>query len=389
MDRTILHCDCNSFFASVELLSHPELQDKPVAVCGDPESRHGIILAKNEPAKKFGIKTAETIWQAQRKCPDLVLLPSHHGEYRRYSKLINELYEHYTDLVEPFGIDESWLDVTGSMHLFGGTGKAVADRLRAEVRDRFGLTISVGVSFNKIFAKLGSDYKKPDATTVITRENFRDIVWPLPVTDLLFVGRSSAAVLAKYGIKTIGELAAFDLDSLTALLGKQGEQLWQYANGLEHSPVAPAGTYVPPKSVGNGETFPHDLVGMEQLREGLRPLAEQVAFRLRKHHMKCTTLQLTIRDPHFHDICRQRPLTAPTCTTPDLLHAAMDILIDCWNENSPVRALTLTAQSLIPEDQAVEQVDLFDTAAPQRRAKREKLERTMDQLRAKYGSDKI
>ncbi|MGN0968552.1 MAG: DNA polymerase IV, partial [Oscillospiraceae bacterium] len=201
MERTILHCDLNGFFASVELLSHPELRDRPVAVCGDPESRHGIILAKNEPAKRYGVKTAETIWQARSKCPDLVLLPAHHGEYRKYSKLINALYERYTDLVEPFGIDESWLDVTGSMHLFGGSGKAVADRLRREVRETFGLTISVGVSFNKIFAKLGSDYKKPDATTVITRENFREIVWPLPVTDLLFVGRSAAGVLAKYGVR--------------------------------------------------------------------------------------------------------------------------------------------------------------------------------------------
>ena len=389
MDRTILHCDLNSFFASVELLSHPELRDKPVAVCGDPESRHGIILAKNEPAKKCGVQTAETIWQAQRKCPDLVLLPSHHEEYHRYSKLVNELYEHYTDLVEPFGIDESWLDVTGSMHLFGGSGQAVADRLRREVREQFGLTISVGVSFNKIFAKLGSDYKKPDATTVITRENFREIVWPLPVTDLLFVGRSSAGTLGKYGVRTIGELAAFDRDALVSLLGKQGEQLWQYANGLEHAPVTPAGTYIPPKSIGNGETFPRDLRGMEQLRDGLRPLAERVAFRLREHHMKCTTLQLTIRDPHFRDICRQRPLSAPTCTSLELLRAAMEILSDCWNETAPVRALTLTAQSLIPEDQAAEQFNLFDTSAPQRHAKRETLERTLDRLRSKYGTDKI
>ena len=389
MERTILHCDLNGFFASVELLEHPELQDKPVAVCGDPESRHGIILAKNEPAKKFGIKTAETIWQAQRKCPDLVLLRAHHDKYRYYSKLVNEIYEQHTDLVEPFGIDESWLDVTGSMHLFGGSGKAVADKLRREIRETLGLTISVGVSFNKIFAKLGSDYKKPDATTVITRENFRDIVWPLPVTDLLFVGRSSAQTLAKFGVHTIGELAHFDRDALTGLLGKQGEQLWQYANGLEHSPVAPAGTYVPPKSVGNGETFPHDLVGFDQMREGLHPLAEQVAMRLRKHQMKCTGLQLTIRDPHFRDICRQRPLNAPTCTSLELLRAAMELLTDCWNENAPVRALTLTAISLVPEGQAAEQFDLFDSAAPQRRAKRETLERTVDQLRAKYGSDKI
>ena len=389
MERTILHCDLNGFFASVELLSHPELRDKPVAVCGDPESRHGIILAKNEPAKRYGIKTAETIWQARSKCPRLVLLPAHHGEYRKYSKLINDLYERYTDLVEPFGIDESWLDVTGSMHLFGGSGKAVADRLRREVRETFGLTISVGVAFNKIFAKLGSDYKKPNATTVITRENFREIVWPLPVTDLLFVGRSAAGVLAKYGVRTIGQLAAFDRTALSDLLGKQGEQLWQYANGLEHSPVALAGTYVPPKSVGNGETFSHDLQGTDQLREGLRPLAEQVAERLRRHHMKCTALQVAIRDPHFRDICRQRPLPAPTCTALDLLRAALEILSDCWPEDAPVRALTLTALSLVPEDQAAEQIDLFDTAAPRRRDKRETLERTVDQLRAKYGRDKI
>lgn len=389
MERTILHCDLNSFFASVELLHHPELQTRPVAVCGDPESRHGIILAKNEPAKAYGVKTAETIWQAKRKCPDLVLLPAHHEEYRKYSRLINDLYEHYTDLVEPFGIDESWLDVTGSMHLFGGTGQAVADRLRQEVRERFGLTISVGVSFNKVFAKLGSDYQKPDATTVISRENFRALVWPLPVTDLLFVGRSCAETLGKYGVNTIGQLAAFDRTALNRLLGKQGDQLWLYSNGLDDSPVAPAGTYVPPKSVGNGETFPHDLVGFDQLRDGLRPLSEQVARRLRRHSMKCTALQLTIRDPGFKDICRQRPLPAPTCTALELLRAAMDILNDCWREDAPVRALTLTAISLVNEDNCVEQVDLFDTQAPQRRARRETLERTMDYLRSKYHSDNI
>ena len=388
MERTILHCDLNSFFASVELLQYPELTDKPVAVCGDPESRHGIILAKNEPAKRFGVKTAETIWQAKNKCPDLVLLPSHHQEYKKYSRLVNDLYERYTDLVEPFGIDESWLDVTGSMHLFGGSGKAVADRLRREVREQFGLTISVGVSFNKIFAKLGSDYKKPDATTVISRENFRDIVWPLPVTDLLFVGRAAGKELAKYGVTTIGQLAAFDRAALNSLLGKQGDQLWIYANGLEDSPVAPAGTYVPPKSVGNGETFPRDLTGYDQMRQGLQPLAEQVARRLRKHHMKCTSLQLTIRDPAFRDICRQRPLNAPTCTALELLRCAMDILQSCWPENKPVRALTLTALSLVDENQAAEQTDLFDTTAPARRARRETLERTMDMLREKYGQDK-
>ena len=389
MERTILHCDLNSFYASVELLRHPELRSRPVAVCGDPESRHGIILAKNEPAKRCGVRTAETIWQAKHKCPDLTLLPAHRREYQEYSRLVNDLYERYTDLVEPFGIDESWLDVTGSMHLFGGTGLAVADRLRREVRELFGLTISVGVSFNKVFAKLGSDYKKPDATTVITRENFQRIVWPLPVTDLLYVGRACADTLARYGVSTIGQLAAFDRTALTGLLGKQGEQLWLYANGLEHSPVAPAGSYVPPKSIGNGETFPQDLRGTDQLREGLRPLADQVAARLRKHRMKCTALQLTIRDPHFRDICRQRPLPAPTCTALELLRHAMDILRGCWPSDAPVRALTLTALSLVEEDQAAEQLDLFDVSAARRRARRETVERTVDQLRSKYGRDKI
>ena len=169
MERVIFHCDLNSFYASVELLSHPELRHLPVAVCGDPKSRHGIILAKNEPAKRFDVKTAETVWQAKKKCPDLVLLPAHHEKYRDYSRRVNGLYQQYTDLVEPFGIDESWLDVTGTLHLFGGDPKALADEIRSRVRRELGLTISVGVSFNKVFAKLGSDYKKPDATTVITR----------------------------------------------------------------------------------------------------------------------------------------------------------------------------------------------------------------------------
>ena len=200
MDRVILHCDLNSFYASVELLDHPELRDRPVAVCGDPNSRHGIILAKNEPAKRYKVQTAETIWQARRKCPELVLLPAHHWKYRDYSRRVNAVYERYTDLVEPFSIDESWLDITGSLHLFGGDAKALADEIRRVLREELGLTVSVGVSFNKIFAKMGSDYKKPDATTVISRENYQELLWPLPITSLLFVGRSAAAALEHYGV---------------------------------------------------------------------------------------------------------------------------------------------------------------------------------------------
>ena len=210
MERSILHCDLNCFYASVELLTLPQLRRLPVAVCGDPESRHGIVLAKNEIAKSYGVKTAETIYQARRKCPELICIPPHHRRYADYSKLVNEIYLRYTDLVEPFGIDESWLDITGSKHLFGGDAAAIANEIRARVKRELGLTLSVGVSFNKIFAKLGSDYKKPDATTVISPENWRDILYPLPVTDLLFVGRAAAAVLERLRIRTIGELAGAD-----------------------------------------------------------------------------------------------------------------------------------------------------------------------------------
>ena len=269
MDRIILHCDLNCFFASVELLSHPDLRHLPVAVCGDPSSRHGIILAKNEPAKRCGVQTAETIWQAKKKCPSLVLLPPHHDRYRVYSKQVNAIYEQYTDLVEPFGIDESWLDVTGSLHLFGGDAAALADTLRHRVREELGLTLSVGVSFNKVFAKLGSDYKKPDATTVISRENWKEIVWPLPVGDLLFVGGAARKLLAQYGVKTIGDLAACPTDMLESLMGKLGTQLHEYACGLDASPVRSRYDREPVKSVGNGTTFPQNLTTWEQVRGGL------------------------------------------------------------------------------------------------------------------------
>ena len=389
MDRVILHCDMNSFYASVELLDHPELKERPVAVCGDPESRHGVILAKNEGAKAFGVRTAETVWQARRKCPDLVLLPSHREKYLHYSKEINTIYERYTDLVEPFSIDESWLDLTGSLHLFGGDAQKVADEIRTRVREETGLTLSAGVSFNKVFAKMGSDYRKPDATTVISRENFREIVWPLPVTALLFVGRAAARTLEAHGIHTIGDLAAVDRAVLVRLLGKAGGTLRSYADGSEHSSVVPLRDQPPPKSVGNGCTFPQNLVGWEELRSGAAVLADSVAGRLRQAGMKCTTVQVTIRDPQFRDICRQRRLEAPTFVTRDILEAAFAILRTVWNSNAPVRALTITAQNLIPEGEAAEQLDLFAAGAVRRRDKLEQLERAVDGVRKKYGHDAL
>ncbi len=239
-ERIILHCDLNSFYASVELLDKPALWEVPVAVCGDPKTRHGIILAKNEPAKKYGIQTAETVWQAKKKCPGLVLLPPHHDLYKMWSVRVNDIYERFTDLIEPFGIDESWLDVTGSLHLFGGDAEKLANKIRKTVKNETGLTISVGVSFNKVFAKLGSDMKKPDATTVIPIDGWQNIVWPQPLGNLLYAGRAATQTLKKYGIETIGQLAACDPAMPEQLLGKMGRQLWNTPTALTKVPSSPA-----------------------------------------------------------------------------------------------------------------------------------------------------
>ena len=389
MERIILHCDLNSFFASVELLSYPELRDHPVAVCGDPKSRHGIILAKNEPAKAKGVKTAETIWQAQRKCPGLILLPSHHGLYREYSKKVNELYYSYTDLVEPFGIDESWLDVTGTLHLFGGDARKLADRIRAEIHQKLGLTVSVGVSFNKVFAKLGSDYKKPDATTVITRENVWEIVWPLPVSDLLFVGQSAADRLHKIGVQTIGDLALADPFKLTQILGKQGEQLYAYARGEDESPVVPASEHSIPKSIGNGQTFSHNISGEDAIRGALSLLSDEVAERLRAHRMDCTTVQVTIRDPDFKTITRQTPLPYPTCLSRELTENCLKLVRAAKRIDKPIRMLTVTALGLVPAGESGLQIDLFAPHESENRDKLEKLERAKDAIRARFGREMI
>ena len=385
MDRVIFHCDLNCFYASVELLSHPELREVPVAVAGDPASRHGIILAKNEPAKQCGVKTAETIWQAKKKCPNLVLLPAHHKLYREYSNKVNAIYDEYTDLAESFGIDESWLDVTNTLHLFGGDAKALANAIRQRVKRELGLTLSVGVSFNKVFAKLGSDYKKPDATTVISRENWRSIVWPLPVGDLLYVGGAAQKLLGQYGVKTIGQLAACKKETLETLMGKMGTQLYEYANGLDSAPVRARLDAEPVKSVGNGTTFPQNLTTRIQVRSGIAVLADSVATRLRREGLYAGGIQVTVRDPAFHDRSRQKQLPAPTHLIRDLTNAAMALTEELWTPPAPIRALTVTAIHLSSDGEAYEQANLFDPTAGQRNARQEKLESAMDAIRKKYG----
>lgn len=384
MDRHILHCDLNAFFASVEEVRNSELRKYPVAVCGNPENRHGIILAKNEKAKKFGVKTAETIWQAQKKCPGLVLVSPHYKDYAKYSRIVNDIYLRYTDLVEPFGIDESWLDVTGSAHLFG-TPREIADELRRVVKSETGLTISVGVSFTKAFAKLGSDYKKPDATTVITRENYKDIVWKLPVTDLLFVGKSAKKTFERLGISTIGELAASSKESISSLLGKTGETIHDYANGIDLSPVQSAFAETDPKSIGRGTTFPHDLTEISDIRTGITVLSDDVAARLRKKHLMANVVTLTVRDPNFKTTSRQKTLSSPTHLEHDITEACMELYMRYYaTRRSPVRMLTVTVSSLVDEDTAgLLQFSLFGDDEIHEKA--ERIELAIDKIRNKFG----
>ena len=388
-DRVIFHCDLNCFFASVELLDKPALREVPVAVCGDPASRHGIILAKNEPAKRRGVQTAETVWQAKQKCPNLILLPPHHGLYAQYSRRINTIYGQYTDLVEPFGIDESWLDVTGSLHLFGDDARQLADDIRARLRQEVGLTISVGVSFNKVFAKLGSDYKKPDATTVISRENWRDIVWPLPVGDLLFVGRAAQRTLGQYGVEAIGQLAACKPEMLEQLMGKMGVQLYRYANGLDDAPVRPQHQREPVKSVGNSTTFPENLTRWEEIRSGLQLLSDSVAGRLRKEGLYCGGVAVAVKDAQFRTVSRQMRLGTPTHLMRDIFEAAQELTRRIWKAPTPVRLLSVTALYITDSADSYQQLDLLAGDAPLRDQRQEQLESAMDTIRGKYGRDAI
>ena len=388
-DRIILHCDLNCFFASVELLDKPALQNVPVAVCGDPASRHGIILAKNEPAKRLGVQTAETVWQAKQKCPHLILLPPHHSLYADYSRRVNTIYGQYTDLVEPFGIDESWLDVTGSLHLFGGDARQLADDIRARLRQELELTISVGVSFNKVFAKLGSDYKKPDATTVVSRENWRDMVWPLPVGDLLFVGRAARRTLSQFGVETIGQLAACKPELLEQLMGKAGLQLYRYANGLDDAPVRPQHEQEPVKSVGNSTTFPENLTRWEQVRGGLQMLCDSVAARLRQQGLYCGGVAVGVRDAQFRTVSRQMRLPGPTHLMRDIYGAALELTGRIWKAPNPIRLLSVTALYITDSADSYQQLDLLAGDATARDRRQEQLESAMDAIRGKYGRDAI
>lgn len=410
MERKILHCDMNSFFASVELLDHPNLRNVPVAVAGNPENRHGIILAKNDPAKKFGVTTAETIQEAKRKCPELIFLEPHYEKYSYYSGKINEIYREYTDQVEPFSIDESWLDVTGSAKLFGAP-EEIGNEIRRRVRETYGLTLSVGVSYNKIFAKMGSEYKKPDATTVISKENYREILWPQPVGNFFYVGRATAERLRKIHIYTIGELAQADPALLKRYFGNHGTDLHRYANGQDDSPVRRWGDRDDVKSVGHGVTFRRNIQGKEDVSLAVTEISDWVSSRLRLYKMKAYGVKIEITTPEFRKISRQKQLRQSFVTASAIRRTAMELIQEAGYMNKEIRLLTITAIHLKRED-APEQMSFFDMgefnlaasedlesshAISQAQThskktnpkKEENLERTMDQIRQKFGRASI
>lgn len=387
-ERIILHCDCNAYFASVEELFRPELKKVPMAVCGDAESRHGIILAKNELAKKYNIKTAETVWQAKNKCPNLVLVPPRRGQYGKYCDIINtRVYECYTDLVERAGVDESYLDITGSLHLFGCTALELGNRIREHVKELTGLTISVGISFNKVFAKLGSDYKKPDAVTLITRENFKRIIWPLPAKSMLMVGETTEKTLRGLYINTIGDIAASPPGMLAGRLGKMGETLYVYARGEDTSPVVPEHSAEDVKSVGNGMTFKRNLLTPEDIHTGVLAMSDSVATRLRRGNKKCLSVTVAIKDTELKTITRQITLERPTRLSSEISKAAEKLVCENWKSGRPIRMLTITAGKLVAEDAAVEQLNFFESPADDMR--RENLEKALEKVTRHYGENSV
>lgn len=382
MARNILHCDMNNFYASVECMLNPALKGRPVAVCGSVEERHGIVLAKNYIAKAFDVTVGEAIWQAKQKCRDLVVVHPHYEEYLKYSKLAKSIYCRYTDQVEPYGMDECWLDITGSK-IFG-TPEEIANEIRETVKFELGLTISVGVSFNKVFAKLGSDLKKPDAVTVISKDTFQDTIWDLPVGDLLGVGRATQRKLYQYNVKTIGDLAQRDPNFLLRKFGKNGLTLWAFANGEDYSVVHDKDFESPVKSVGHGITTVADLVNPEQVWAVMLDLTQEIGHKLRLHQKKAMGVAIHIRDNTLCSKQWQTKMMIPTQSPILIAQAAFELFKRSYIWSHPIRSVTVQAINLQHQDTPV-QLDLFSDN--ERNEKLEKLDSCVEELRSRFGNN--
>lgn len=388
MDRIILHSDLNNFYAAAEISRNASLRGLPIAVAGDAESRHGIVLAKSCEAKKYGVVTGDTLWQARAKCPDIRFIPPDFKLYAELSEKVRQIYLCYTDMVESFGPDECWLDVTGSHRLFAPdidnpheAGLAIAETIRHRVKRETSLTVSVGVSFNKTMAKLASDMKKPDAVTSLPREDIRDKVWPLPAEKLLFVGPKTSARLKLYGIRTVEQLACADESFLTLILGKRGRELRLSARGEECAPIVPRRELPQAKSVSCGTTAKHDMICDDELRSVLRALCVNVSTRLRENHRLCRSVSITVREYDLHTFERQTTLHELTRTSEALFDAAYSLLCSSMSKDRPIRSLTVKASSLSDDDGV--QLSMF----PTRHTNREELESCVDELRRRYGAN--
>ncbi len=379
MERVILHCDLNNFYASVETVLHPEYKDKPIAVCGDPKKRHGIVLAKSQAAKIMGVKTGDAVWEAQQKCPGLIVVPPTFGEYVKYSDRVFNIYTEYTDRVEHFGMDECWLDVTGSAGLFG-TGKEIADELRRRVHEETGLTISVGVSFTKTFAKLGSDLKKPDATTVISKENYKEIVWPLDLSEMIFIGRRTAAKLHKLNINNLGELAKADRALLRTHFGVIADKMIDSAAGRETERVKHYYEHHVPKSVGHGTTTTKDVKNYDSAKIVVFALSEMVATRLRRYNLAAECVSVGLRDTSLNWFSRQTTLMRPTNNSSEIAETALKLIRDNYNFGLPLRSISVYTSKLSNPNGGI-QFTIFDAESE----KEKKLEESIDKIRAKYG----
>lgn len=383
MERTILHCDLDNFFASVSLLFNPDLKGKPVAVAGSIEERHGIILAKNTLAKKMGVKTAEPIWKAKQKCPNLHILPPLYEEYNRFSILAREIYLRYTDMVEPFGMDECWLDVTGSRLLFGD-GRTIAEKIREDVRKELGITLSVGVSFNKIFAKLGSDMNKPDGITEITKENFKEKVYPLCSGALLYVGPKTAEKLYSRGVFTVGSITECSDLMIEKMLGKNGLLIKKAALGEDDSAVNYWEKNVKPKSIGRSMTYSKDFTDKEAVRREFLSYAEEICEKMRSLDLYATGVQISVRDTLLKTREYTSPIENGTNTSLTLAKAAFDLF--CQNPTLPCRSVGLRAIRL-KEGSCALQTDIFSFC--DREEKERKIEEEMTFLCSKYGKEAL
>lgn len=380
MNRVILHSDLNNFYASVECLYNPEIRNSPVAVCGSQSTRHGIVLAKNRIAKEFGVAAGDAVWEARSKCPGLVVVRPNYMQYLKFSMMVRKIYENYTNLIEAFGIDENWLDVTESTKLFG-SGEEIAYALRKRIQFELGITASIGVSFNKVFAKLGSDMKKPDATTVLSEENYKEKVWGLPVCDMIYVGPSTHRKLKNIGICTIGELANAPPKFLERHFGQWGRTLWIFANGYDESPVTRLDFQPGIKGVGNSLTTPHDLCTNEDVKILTYVLADSVAERLRRHQLKGKTVQVYIRSGDLAFIERQGQLSHHTCISSEIAEKALEIFRQSWDWSKTIRTLGVRVTGVVTADRCG-QLSFFDD---EKQVRREQLESSIDDIRTRFG----